>query len=174
MNAFVQHDLPDFEPTADYTVSAWILSGKQGCIAMALCIECVELPHSLLCIGEWGRDGRLQAVVHHGGSIWMRGKSGSLPREQWLHVAVTQSRDQLSLYINGRLEDSTKWKAQDSEIATRVRAVLSRLREVISDACGDAGTNLPWTLRSRVQTLRPMGRGNRKCQVLESHIRRSR
>jgi hypothetical protein len=175
MNAFVQQDLPDFDPIADFTVCAWILSGNQGSNSMALCIECFELTHSLLCIGEWDHDGHLQAVVYHGENICMRGKGGSLPRGQWLHVVVTQSRDELSFYIDGRLEDTKRWKALEAaETASRVRDVLSQLCAMIAEGGGDAGTHLSRTLRIREQGGRPMGRSDRERQVLEPRIERGK
>jgi hypothetical protein len=97
---------------------------------MALCMECVENEMSLLCIGEWDDKGRLQAVVNHGEDYWMRARAMSLPLEQWLHVAIIQSRERLSFYIDGNLEDTTKWKAHNDVVATHVGAVSSAPRHV--------------------------------------------
>jgi hypothetical protein len=130
MHAFVEHDLPGFDSAADFTACAWILSDIQSSNVVAFNIECVELSRSLMCIGEWDRDGRLQAFVYHGENLWLRG--GSLPREQWLHVAVIQSGYQLLFYVDGRLENLARWRAADaSETATRVRAVPSLHRAFI-------------------------------------------
>jgi hypothetical protein len=134
MNGYLDIPIPEFDPSADFTLSAWIKSGNQGTTAIALSIECAELSESLVAIGEWNKDGVLQ-VVHarpYGSKLalthtWLKDTAhGRLRVNQWQHVAFLQSQGKLSFFIDGRLIMSTAAAKVPHAPVNQVRYYIAR------------------------------------------------
>jgi hypothetical protein len=119
-------DIPSFDITNPFTLSAWIINGRQIGINAALSIECVEVPYSLVEIGGWEQTYMWKAlrrspvvtanatddkkstvdstsqVAETPMSMWIASEC-LINGNDWQHVTYVESHDKLLLYVDGIL-----------------------------------------------------------------------
>jgi hypothetical protein len=124
---YVHLDIPDFDITYPFTLSAWIINGRQIGVNAALSLECVEVPYSLVQIGGWKQTYMWKAlrrsprvvtanttehkkstadsgsqVVEKPMNMWIASKY-SIKGNDWQHITYVETHDKLLLYVDGIL-----------------------------------------------------------------------
>jgi hypothetical protein len=104
---FVNLDLPQFNIADPFTLSGWILSGRQIGINAALTIECVEAPYSLVKVGGWNESCewkayRLTQPVEKPAISWLKSEC-KIKHNEWQHITFVQTHDKMLLYVDGIL-----------------------------------------------------------------------
>jgi hypothetical protein len=102
---FLDLDVPNFDILRPFTLSGWILNGRQIGVNAALSIECKETPYSLVQIGGWSATKKwkaLRRLPQEDGTRWLVSES-QINLNKWQHVTHVQTRDQLLLFVDGIL-----------------------------------------------------------------------
>jgi hypothetical protein len=143
MTGFMQLDLPDFDPSKDFTVSAWIMGGNQGGNAIPLSIECAEESCALLDIGTWDRQDiikvlrrtlRVPAATTPSVAIWINSKI-TYQQDVWIHVAYVEYRGRMFLYMDGVIAASGSLPVVEHNKVTQVRDYGSSIPGYSAETC---------------------------------------
>jgi hypothetical protein len=102
---FVNLDLPQFNIAGPFTLSGWILNGRQIGINTALAIECVEAPYTIVKVAAWAnarvwRAHRKTQPVKNPAISWLKSEC-KIKHNEWQHVTFVQTYDKMLLYVDG-------------------------------------------------------------------------
>jgi hypothetical protein len=130
-------DLPGFDPSKNFTMSAWVLGGNQGGNAVPLSIECIEESRSLVALGSWEREDIFKVVRRTSRAPVLKNSPVEtliashvkFKQEEWIHVSYMEHGGRMLLYMNGVMAASGSLPTIGHDTVTRVsvlhRATLS-------------------------------------------------
>jgi hypothetical protein len=109
MCGYLEQPLPDFDLAANFSVCGWVKSSVTGFSTVAIAISCAEF-EAVLAIGQWFEHGFFQTLLRWpDGSgepplVWLgEGSSARVQIGTWQHLTFTQTSDQQSFFLDGRL-----------------------------------------------------------------------
>jgi hypothetical protein len=124
----VQLDLPEFDPSKNFTMSAWILGGTQGGNAVPLSIECIEESRSLVALVSWDRQDIFHVIRRTSRAPVAKtspvetliSSHVKFKQEEWMHLSYMEQDGRMLLYMNGVMAASGSLPAIEHDTVTRV------------------------------------------------------
>jgi hypothetical protein len=109
MCGYLEQPLPDFDLAANFSVCGWVKSSVTGFTTVAIAIVCAEF-EVVLAIGQWSNHGFFQTLRRWPDGrgepplVWIeKGTSARVQIGTWQHLTFTQTSDQQSFFLDGRL-----------------------------------------------------------------------